>query len=135
MTPALEALARRAVACKGWMWMPGARGVCGDWSGRVASAGDGSVWWYTAGDPAGHLPVGREPLPDFDDDATRGCLLAIVREAWGDPEISAVAMQGYDGDFGWRMYVPAAVQSGPDQDGFGGDTEAEALVAALEAAP
>jgi hypothetical protein len=65
--------------------------------------------------------------PDLSDPATLGCLLALVREAWSDPYLCAVG----DPDTGWRVdAVTAQVQ---DLHGF--SSEAEALVAALEAAP
>ena len=78
-------------------------------------------------------------LPDLSDPATLGCLLALVREAWG----CHVHLR--------RWASPAPDMSGRDRstwepvDGLGRrlvagprvlcDTEAEALVAALEAAP
>lgn len=110
-------LARRAVACKGWRWMPGMR------------------WWTE--DDRGRLDdfqpeyMGRphDALPDLTDPATRGCLLALVRQAWGDPHASA----WYDDEFwqsGNRWSWFAKKQTCVDYD-----TEAEALVAALEAAP
>lgn len=67
-------------------------------------------------------------LPDLTDPATVGCLLALVREAWDDPLIcTAVDNTGC----GWWVdgwadpRVPSKLH----------DTEAEALVAALEDAP
>lgn len=65
---------------------------------------------YILGIPAGwHQAIRMEGqyLPDLADPATVGCLLALVREAWGNP----------------RLRV-----SRPDR------SNAEALVAALEAA-
>jgi hypothetical protein len=64
-------------------------------------------------------------LPDLNDPATVGCLLALVREAWGDPR--AYVRAGY----GWEWITDYCVEELPP----GGETEAEALVAALEAAP
>jgi hypothetical protein len=62
--------------------------------------------------------------PDLTDPATLGALLGQVRERWKDPAAHAVP----DGDWHVRGDLPWA-QYGT------GDTEAEALLAALEAAP
>ena len=69
-------------------------------------------------------------LPDLSDPATLGCLLALVREAWGDPGASA----GICDDLYWEVggVLPGG---GRGSFEFHGATEAEALVAALEAAP
>jgi hypothetical protein len=71
--------------------------------------------------------------PDLSDPATRGCLLELVREAWGRPMLVAyyapLSMgQGWyvaDRFCGDRDYPVVEAPSG---------SEAEALVAALEAA-
>ena len=116
MTDKQIALARRAVACKGWRWMEGMRAKSpnGMMSCRVS-----------------FYDLNRQPhmLPDLTDPATLGCLLALVREAWGDPHASV----WYDSEYwqsGNRWAWHAKGQSRVDYD-----TEAEALVAALEAAP
>lgn len=67
-----------------------------------------------------------------------GSLLALVREAWGDPTISAAPVPSFDHGCSWRISM-----TGYDHErlmmNLGGRlwrlTEAEALVAALEAAP
>jgi hypothetical protein len=73
-------------------------------------------------------------LPDLSDAATVGCLLALVREVWGWPHAFAC----HD-ETGWC--VPSG-ETGccvelQDEAGDGEryNTEAAALVAALEAAP
>jgi len=121
----LEELARRAVACKRWRWMPGMlsekglRVIRRDSDGYVVGYYQDN--WYMAECVAG-------TLPDLTDPATLGCLLALVREAWG-----AGAYLLPDG--GW--YVKGARLKSGDSINLGicAKTEAEALVAALEAAP
>ena len=113
MTDEQIALARRAVACKGWRWRKGTR------------------WWTD--DDHGRLDdfqpeyMGRptHALPDLRDPATLGCVLALVREAHGR-HCYTQACGGY-----WT------IQDGDTEDAWGDHcaTEAEALVAALEAAP
>ncbi len=123
-------LARRAVACPRWRWMPGMLTTCdlrvvegdaeyviGQRSGPTKSGGG----WYD-GDAAGLLP-------DLADPATLGCLLALVREAWGDLHMVARCDDRH-GKVSWWIYrwgdLPRSREC---------STEAEALVAALEAAP
>ena len=112
-------LAKRAVACRHWRWMPGMLGLsakAGLW--RVERADLTALSGAGAG-PASVHEVGAW-LPDLTDPATVGCLLALVREALGIPYLcTSVSPEG-------RWWV----------DGYSlHDTEAEALVAALEAAP
>jgi len=120
MTPDdMIGLSRRAIACKGWRWL---RGMLRQDDYRYIGSG---VWarWSDAHSltTALHAP---DQLPDLTDSATRGCLLTLVREAWGLPTLTPNPWQG-----GWE-FVWAEVGS---EDPF--ETEAEALVAALEAAP
>ena len=73
-------------------------------------------------------------LPDLTDPATLGCLLALVREAWGDPRLVAIYCEpAHPGQSeGW------AVQRADNRMPVVGEdhaTEAEALVAALEVGP
>jgi len=114
MTEEQIALARRAVACRGWRWMPG---MADHWGQRLRE---------------GHWVDPAAALPDLTDPATLGCLLALVREAWGDPTICTSALQL--GDLpGW--VVECFTQPSNIHVLAPCSTEAEALVAALEAAP
>jgi hypothetical protein len=71
--------------------------------------------------------------------AMGGVLLALVREAWGDPTVCARACPSYDLGHFWRVVLGIRSMSGGSVLEHGGrlwwTTEAEALVAALEAAP
>lgn len=104
-------LARRAVACPHWRWM------------------DGMLYKQ---DGVGVRPViATAPIiqgggvPDLTDPATLGCLLALVREAWGSPHAYVGHSDKWVAAFGCE--VEGRV--------FASTTEAAALVAALEAAP
>ena len=105
----MSELARRAVACKGWRWVPGMLTQHG--SRYVAE---------------GRCPR-RSVLPDLTDPATLGCLLALVREAWGCRTAYFTHSHG-----SWLVMRrdPWSLPLCELQD-----TEARALVAALEAAP
>jgi hypothetical protein len=127
------ALAKRVVACKGWRWMPGMLDVHG---GRVVSVEGGLLRLDYRDDDDPIRTSASACLPDLTDPATLGCLLACVREAWRYP--SAHPMPWGHTKFkpepvGWSVMLgaddtlPNATLSAP--------TEAEALVAALEAAP
>jgi hypothetical protein len=68
-------------------------------------------------------------IPDLTDPATLGCLLALVREVWREPTLSVAWAGG-----GW--YVVQRIRRSVDAlRWIDTATEAEALVAALEAAP
>ena len=90
--------------------------------------------WRTQG---GKLVLPQGAIPDLDDPATLGCLLALVRAAWKD-EGCAPVVASYTFESGYRWRVVGGHHHG---SGFMAmskkhyQTEAEALVAALEAAP
>jgi len=102
------ALAVRLVACKHFRPMPGMR----DLQGRTWTP---DLMWRW------NRTIDR---PDLRDPATLGCVLAMVREAWGDPFMYLAPADGW--------YVGNGARDG--MAGVGA-TEAEALASALEAAP
>jgi hypothetical protein len=115
-----EAVGRRLLACKGFRVMRGMLDMQGRTWGR-------DLLWRWRND----LDV-----PDLRDAATLGCLLELVREAFpgchAEPN-GAPEWDGYDEaerDNWWAVFT-----CGPHRLMANGATEAEALVAALEAAP
>lgn len=77
------------------------------------------------GPASGFGNLQADDVPCLNDPATLGCLLALVREAWGDPTGSCNYIDGYD-CMAWVAWF------GVEHHGL---TELEALVVALEAAP
>lgn len=142
-------LASRAVACKGWRWMDGmVLFHCATTNARWRRQWQG-VWCSISGEQMHCLPGDRANGkdaksvhfraciargPDLTDPATLGCLLSLVREAWGDPGICVRGMLQSDGRYQW--YVVGGHAHGGKFSRLGiYSTEAEVLVAALEAAP
>ena len=122
----LEELGRRAVACKHWRWMPGMLMHDGGWGIRYLWSDD--TWHHGVardGQSWVRIPHGRLFEPDLSDPATLGCLLALVRIAYGDPSFVVRCVAGLWYEESNKRTLVAR----------GSDTEAEALVAALEAAP
>lgn len=126
MTDEQIALARRAVACKRWRWMPGMLTADGFRVCRVDA--DGYKFGYRTEYNYAYAVIG-DSLPMIEDPATLGCLLALVREAWDDP----YAFVGWF-DPHWKV-IRCRTESLIGCLAGRGDTEVKALVAALEAAP
>lgn len=134
MTPELHALARRAVACPRWRWMPGMAGI--DALGvpfRCALTHHSGGMMVVAG--MAFMPAHPDALarmfPDLTDPATLGCLLALVRKAWGDPRLVAIYCERvHPGQSeGWAVQTADSRLPVVGKD-YG--SEAAALVAALE---
>lgn len=135
-------LTKRAVSCKHWRWLPGILtleeivppAITLGWDeARVLHADEGdAVRVCTVLGKA--RDIHDTALPDLTDRATLGCLLTLVREAWGWPNAFAC----HD-EIGWcvRSGETGCCVELQDEasDGERYETESEALVAALEAAP
>ena len=115
----LEDLGRRAVACEHWRWMEGMQveplrfRVVWLTEDMIGESDQTSYFWKNVPDI----------FPDLSDPATCGAMLALVREATREPGFSVRMVAGY-----WY----------PDGEGLAVrayESEAECLVAALEAAP
>ena len=128
MTPDLEALARRAVACAEWRWMPGMLVVgstrFGDWPFRICDLSRMNL----RDDPGA--------LPDLSDAATIGCVVAVVREAWREP---SELWEGWVGIHRDHRQIFYAERFYHDAEGAlkartvgSGNSEIEAYIAALE---
>lgn len=124
----------RAVACARWEWMPGMmlqwktengshyRGrVCDTWSFED----EGALYCEGHEDRFTRDEL-KAAWPDLDDSATIGCLLALVRAAYRNDKLWAFPVEDARGE--WSVTIRNAPQKW-----FYGSTEAEALVAALEA--
>ena len=127
-------LAKRAVACPGWRWMPGMLATDGvSLACRVYNDGLVLRWATNIPDWPLHSVDGNEDfLPDLTDPATLGCLLAPVAQAHGVSldDVHVVRTTGRV----WSVWVFR-----PDDSSYRVATHepsrAAALVAALEAAP
>ena len=144
MTDDLHALAAAVVASPHWRWMPGmlAAGPAGPKGGRKRARVESRfadditpkcVDFNGRRVPASYACMceANEVVPDLSDPATLGCLLALVREAWGDPS-ACVSTMLYSQR--WRCHVH---DPGPSRTPrwFDADSEPAALVSALLAAP
>ena len=131
MSDDIHTFAAAVVQSPRWRWMPG---MLADYAaGMVArpvrltddrhpSYPDEYDWPHDLG-----LRV-----PDLTDPATLGCLLALVREAWGDP---TAACSGGHLSLEWRCNLIQSADGFRYLRGFDGASEPAALVAALLAAP
>lgn len=124
MTPEMVALARRAVVCKGWRWLPGMLTLDGF---RCVWADAEQIECAASRAHNFRRPNSATDLPDLTDPATLGCLLALVREAHAVPFLQVSVKISREHGYQFDCH--------PHHRGQWVDSEAEALVAALEDAP
>lgn len=121
--------------------MPGMLSVEGARVVDDPSVVPGSVFVVKRGGSTGryawhpHAVETRHLNPDFTDPATLGCLLALVREAWDDERLSTVCSPGIDMRGQWAVWFSGHIPEKARLLNKRFGTEAEALLAALEAAP
>jgi hypothetical protein len=129
-----RALGERAVRAKGWRWMPGTL----------------ALWQQDGEEPWPQRLAEQDPGPDgcrlvavdLRDPATVGCLLALVREAYGPGAFAGYAMGKWRvwrcvlDAVDWHAAQATGGEADPSRGPVGaGECEQAALVAALEAAP
>lgn len=123
MTDEESALGKRALLCKGWKWMAGMLARCDRLVVEDQEEGQEGCWYFgDGGCQSGFVWPDEHRLPQFEDPATLGCLLQVVREAWGvdvwtEPQQLARTP--------WACRIRG-------HQGYFGSSEAEVLVRALE---
>ena len=116
MKEELFQLAKRAVACKNWKWLPG-----------MAYTDHAGVIWRVGTN--GLMALEGECLPMLNDSATKGCLLDLLRKAYKDPSMTTHMIKRNKHNV-WRVGRLGILPTGGEYK-----SELEAMVAALEAAP
>ena len=112
----LVQLAKRAVACKSWKWLPG-----------MAYTDHTGIHWRIGA--KGLMALEGECLPILNDSATKGCLLDLLRKVYKDPSITTHMIKR-NKHIVWRVGRLGILPIGKEYH-----SELEAMVAALEAAP
>lgn len=120
MSPALRAAAEAVVKAPGWPWVPGMQLI--DTFGRRSR-----VSVVDASNPS----VLRGAIPDLDDPLTAAGLLVVARMAWAGFVVHVVPPISV----GELWTVGVFDLDDTIRAGFTHDTEAEALIVAILAAP
>ena len=127
-------LAKRAVACRNWKWLEGMLTIC---DLRVIEGGTDYIIGHRQGDTrsGGGWYDGESVglLPNIIDPATIGCLLDLVRQAWYTAPANVNCHMSYSPEKGHYRYWTCSYCTGEKWEQTQGETEAEALILALEA--
>lgn len=132
MNRAINGDARAAqgiVRCPGWRWLPGMLPIGFDRIYQIDDEGWANMCSATGRKYERLACDDSLGVPDFEDPATIGCLLQLVRDAWGDWSVCAIP---HPADPLWVVFRLDGT-GGLEHIGSG-TTEAGALAAALEAA-
>lgn len=118
-----RAIGERAVVCKNWMWGAGMLVSVPPEKGSEKRTLKRLSEGQSIPRNSGYLPV-------FKDAATRGCLLALVRKAYGKEAVVILSSMKENVDSGavWQISIDGKPISKATYH-----SEAEALVSALEA--
>lgn len=125
------------VASPWWRWMPG---MTASGRNRNGSKHSGVVTEVINGHPNVVTAAGDDVLlvdaaPDVSAPSTTGCLLALAREAWGEPTLHvAMVYERFRGAI-WTVATKHGMKIVDGNRRITADTEAAALIAAILAAP
>lgn len=140
MNEVQQQLARRLVEHPAWRWMPGMRAVSdrgeSGFARHIETISAQSAPWYQWND----IWL-DDAVPDLTDPATVGCMLALAREAWGDPYAACEHRYVTPRMSGWTVRVEQRCDalgvyvSGRSPLEMFEPTEGEAIARAILAAP
>ena len=127
----LDELSAYVVILPGWRWMEGMKIQINRCGRRMVTVGHDAVRLESGWVSLLDLLTNPTVRVAINDPATIGCLLALAREAWGDPALHVVYWPSPD--MGGKQW--AVKSGGMRAAGSRWQSEAHALIAALAAAP